>query len=183
MEDIIQLIHKDYIKYVDDPVALLRWHLTTNVFYLQWINPNYLKSMLENITHHNKYLFNKTLHTNYIKNVYHMQNIYDVIILLYQTLHFISTIQWENQYYDIGYSTKEYTLKTMFNNSNIMTRKHEYVILTLDKILKQRVGWQMVIKSLHIDREFVDNRLIEASMNDRILFRIHDKYKKLSYKD
>lgn len=101
-----------------------------------------------------------------------MKNMYDVTSILYKIIPLLMAVQWDNEYYNATYSSNDYTLKNMLGNTS-KSAQYKYILTTIDKLLKQRYGWQIIIKNCR--DEFKDDRLVEASITDALSFKIHNK--------
>lgn len=168
MEDIIQLIHKNYIQYLGEPIALLRWHCTKRSFYADWIRLDYLAIMVQNITYHNELLFKKTLHTNFLRNIYYMKDIYNILLTLDKIINIICKCDYIDEYYHTIYTTK-YTVKDILE-----TLRHKNLLLKVDAILKERYGWQIIIEA-NYGNQLKNDTLLDASVHNKFCFTIYNK--------
>jgi ssRNA-specific RNase YbeY (16S rRNA maturation enzyme) len=57
----------------------------------------------------------------------------------------------------------------------IKSAKYKYILTTINKLLKQRYGWQIIIIKTYRNDELKDDRLVEASITDTLSFKIYSK--------
>ena len=170
MEDIIQLIHKHYIQYNTDPIALLRWHLTKRSFYVDWQQLSYLSHMLENITKNNMVLYKKTVDAYCLVNIITMREIYDVYAIVDKIIKKLVTLNPTEIYYDDMF--KGFVISDLLGQTP-MDLQCRNTLLKVDNLLKNKYHWHIIIKNGQT--QYIDDDIIKAEKFNQIWFGIYIK--------